>query len=76
MTKPHTTTCRDGIQHYDGLVPSYNPAADLAAGTQLYQLTGWIYLLKRCGCRGAPEPPDIYTALTEDQARAWIEERE
>ena len=47
------TVCQDDVQHYDGLVPSYDPAADLAAGIQLYRLAEWPYLLKRCGCRGA-----------------------
>ena len=73
--------CTKGIQHTDGLVPSYDPEADLAAGTQLYQLiyayadamTGeWNFLLKRCGCPGAPEPPAIYEPLTPEQARQWM----
>ena len=71
------TTCRDGIQHYDGLVSSYDPQADLDAGVQLYHLGDWPYLLKRCGCRGAPEPDtSIYEPLSPDQAQAWIEEHQ
>ena len=63
-----------GVQHFDGLVPSFDPTSDLEAGIQLYVLGGWPYLLKRCGCPGALEPSDAYEPLFPDQARAWIKE--
>jgi len=67
-----TVRCACAV-HGDGLVESYEPTSDLDANVQLYQLEGWPFLLKRCDCPNSTEPLDIYTALTAEQARAWIE---
>jgi len=59
--------------HLDSVVASFKPEEDLAQGIQLYQLSGWPYLLKPCGCPDQQDPPDCYEPLTPEQVRQWME---
>jgi len=61
--------------HLDSVVPVWDSdiEGELEAGTELYRLTDWPVLLKRCDCPDAPPPPDVYEPLTSDEAREWVE---
>jgi hypothetical protein len=61
------------IFHLGIVVAAWHLKDDLDAGIQLYQLEHWPYLLKRCGCQDAPEPPAVYEPLTPEQVHLWLE---
>ena len=63
-------------QHAGGLVPLWaeqDIQDTIDAKEQIYRLGDWPYLLKRCGCPGAPEPSDAYEPIAPEEALEWLQ---